>query len=159
MSTFLQLPPDLPRLPLSMLTEEALPCPLPSSPPSPNPQVPTPMPHSSGHPLYSALVIISLSLMVYLASTFHSLEKRTSCLPRSSLINLIEAAWLMRTEVCSPPQATRSALEPTCLLSHFSHVQLFVIIWTVAHQAPLSVEILQARILEWVAMPFCRGSS
>ena len=65
----------------------------------------------------------------------------------------------MRTEVCSPPQATPSALEPTCLLSHFGHVQLFVIIWTVAYQAPLSVEILQARILEWVAMPFCRGSS
>ena len=25
--------------------------------------------------------------------------------------------------------------------------------WTVAHQAPLPVGILQARILEWVAMP------
>ena len=31
--------------------------------------------------------------------------------------------------------------------------------WTVAHQAPLSMGILQARILEWVAMPFSRGSS
>ena len=34
--------------------------------------------------------------------------------------------------------------------------------WTVAHQAPLSSSvhgILQARILEWVVMPFCRGSS
>ena len=31
--------------------------------------------------------------------------------------------------------------------------------WTVARQAPLSIEILQARILEWVAMPFSRGSS
>ena len=30
--------------------------------------------------------------------------------------------------------------------------------WTVAHQAPLSVGILQARILEWVAMPFSRGT-
>ena len=29
--------------------------------------------------------------------------------------------------------------------------------WTVAHQAPLSMEILQARILEWVAMPSSRG--
>ena len=29
----------------------------------------------------------------------------------------------------------------------------FVIPWTVARQAPLSVGILQARILEWVAMP------
>ena len=30
---------------------------------------------------------------------------------------------------------------------------------TVAHQAPLSMGILQARILEWVAMPSSRGSS
>ena len=31
--------------------------------------------------------------------------------------------------------------------------------WTVAHQAPLFMGILQARILEWVAMPSSRGSS
>ena len=30
--------------------------------------------------------------------------------------------------------------------------------WTVAHQAPLSMGILQAKILEWVAMPSSRGS-
>ena len=34
-----------------------------------------------------------------------------------------------------------------------SHVRLFVTPWTVAHQAPLSMGILQARILEWVASP------
>ena len=31
--------------------------------------------------------------------------------------------------------------------------------WTVAHQAPLLMEILKARILEWVAVPFLKGSS
>ena len=31
--------------------------------------------------------------------------------------------------------------------------------WTVACQAPLSMRILQARILEWVAEPWSRGSS
>ena len=31
--------------------------------------------------------------------------------------------------------------------------------WTVAHQAPLSMGILQATIVEWVAMPSSRGSS
>ena len=31
--------------------------------------------------------------------------------------------------------------------------------WTVTHQAPLSMGFLQARILEWVAIPFSRGSS
>ena len=30
--------------------------------------------------------------------------------------------------------------------------------WTVAHQAPLSLGILQAGILEWVTMPSSRGS-
>ena len=38
-------------------------------------------------------------------------------------------------------------------------VRLFVTPWTVAHQAPLSTGILQARILEWVAKPFFKGSS
>ena len=39
-----------------------------------------------------------------------------------------------------------------------SHIWLFAIPWTVAHQAPLSIGILQARTLEWVAMPSSRGS-
>ena len=39
-------------------------------------------------------------------------------------------------------------------------MQLFAIRWTVTLQAPLSVHgILQARILEWVAIPFSWGSS
>ena len=37
-----------------------------------------------------------------------------------------------------------------------SCVWLFGIPWTVAHQGPLSMGILQARILEWVAMPSSR---
>ena len=45
---------------------------------------------------------------------------------------------------------------PTCLLSRFSHVQLCATLWTVARQAPLSMAILQARMLEWVAMPSSR---
>ena len=44
-------------------------------------------------------------------------------------------------------------------LSRFTHVWLFVTFWTVAFQAPLSIGILQARILEWVSLPFSRGSS
>ena len=45
------------------------------------------------------------------------------------------------------------------MLNHFSRVQLFMIVWTVAHQAPLSMGILQARILERVAMLSSRESS
>ena len=40
-----------------------------------------------------------------------------------------------------------------------SGVRLFVTSWTITSQAPLSMGILQARILEWVAMPSSRGSS
>ena len=40
-----------------------------------------------------------------------------------------------------------------------SHVRLFVTPWTIARQAPLSTGILQARTLEWVAVPSSRGSS
>ena len=38
-----------------------------------------------------------------------------------------------------------------CVQSHFSRVRIFATLWTVACQAPLSMGILQARILEWVA--------
>ena len=31
-------------------------------------------------------------------------------------------------------------LDVSCVLSHFSHLQLFVTLWTIACQAPLSME-------------------
>ena len=46
-----------------------------------------------------------------------------------------------------------------CMLSHFSHIPLFVTPWTVAPAGSSVHGILQARILEWVAMPSSRGSS
>ena len=39
-------------------------------------------------------------------------------------------------------------LERALVLSHFSHVQLFVTLQTIALQAPLSMGIVQARMLE-----------
>ena len=44
-----------------------------------------------------------------------------------------------------------------CLLSRFSRVQPFVTTWTVAHQAPLSMEF--SRQEYWSGIPFSRGSS
>ena len=46
----------------------------------------------------------------------------------------------------------------SCMLSHFSHILLFV---TLDCSPPGSSvhRILQARILEWIAMPSSRGSS
>ena len=35
-----------------------------------------------------------------------------------------------------------------CVLSGFSHVLLFVTLWTVAYQVPLSMGFSQSRILE-----------
>ena len=40
-----------------------------------------------------------------------------------------------------------------CVYKSLSHALLFVTKLTVARQAPLCIRILQARILEWVAMP------
>ena len=45
------------------------------------------------------------------------------------------------------------------VLRCFSRVRLFVTLWTVGGQVPLSMGILQARILEWVAMPASRAST
>ena len=55
--------------------------------------------------------------------------------------------------------STSPVCECACVLGCLSRVRLFVTLWTVAHQAPLSMGILQARILEWVVMPLSRGSS
>ena len=45
------------------------------------------------------------------------------------------------------------------MLSSFSCVEFFASLCTIALQAPLSMGILQSRILESVAMPFSRESS
>ena len=51
--------------------------------------------------------------------------------------------------------ARRELSQVTYMLSHFSRVRLFVTPWTVAHSPASSVhEVLQARILEWFALPF-----
>ena len=46
-----------------------------------------------------------------------------------------------------------------CVPNRFSCVQLFVMLWTIACQGPLSMVIFQVRTLEQVAMPSSRGSS
>ena len=46
-----------------------------------------------------------------------------------------------------------------CVLSHFSRIWLCATPWTVACQDPLSMGILQARTLKWVAMLSSSGPS
>ena len=62
---------------------------------------------------------------------------------------------------CSSLNSGSLANIPLLLCPVHSHsvVSDSVTPWTVARQAPLSRGIVQARILEWVAMPSSRGSS
>jgi len=53
----------------------------------------------------------------------------------------------------------KSVINITCMLSHFICVRLFATPWTVARPVSFVHGMLQARILEWVARPFSRGSS
>ena len=50
-------------------------------------------------------------------------------------------------------------IDVLCALSRFGRVWLFATLWTVACQSPLSMGFFQARVLEWVAIFFSRGSS
>jgi len=45
------------------------------------------------------------------------------------------------------------------MILSLSGVQLFLTLWTVASQVPLSMGFFQARILVWVAISSSRGSS
>ena len=58
---------------------------------------------------------------------------------------------------CHPAYLTY--MQSVCMLSPFSRVLLFVTPWTVTCQSPLSMRILQARILEWISIHSSRGSS
>ena len=44
-------------------------------------------------------------------------------------------------------------------MKSFSHVRLFATPWTRAYEAPPSMGFFQARVLEWIAISFSRGSS
>ena len=56
-------------------------------------------------------------------------------------------------EECTSFSNTDQLPKLTMCCAVLSRVQLFTTSWTVACQAPLSMGIFQARILEWVAMP------
>ena len=64
--------------------------------------------------------------------------------------------WIVMLEKTLESTLDSKDIKP---VSCFSWVQLFATPWTVTHQAPLSIGILQARILEWVAISSSRKSS
>ena len=66
----------------------------------------------------------------------------------------IEIHLLVIEEYAKPPAKLYSVKKLLLLL----RAQIMVARGTITHQAPLSVGTVQARILEWVAMPSSRGS-
>ena len=54
--------------------------------------------------------------------------------------------------MASIPSCPDRLCQRPCVLSHFSHVQLFVTPWTVAHQAPLSMGFPRQEY--WSGLPF-----
>ena len=67
------------------------------------------------------------------------------------------AAWAVGA--AHEPLVVGWAAPSVCVWELLTCAWLLVTPWTVAHQAPLSMGILQARILKWVAISFSRGSS
>ena len=77
---------------------------------------------------------------------------------------LLVYPFIIRTPFKTPLNVSPLIPSITTLQESFnplllSHVRLSVTPWSVAHQAPLVHGFLQARMLEWVAMPSSRGSS
>ena len=64
----------------------------------------------------------------------------------------------VKVKLMTPAMESRCNPLALCAQS-LSCVRLFATPWTVAHQASLPMAILQARVLEWCAMPSSRGSS
>ena len=80
----------------------------------------------------------------------HQLDKEHLQKSYSYYLMMKNLAFLLRsTKGKNSPLITFNILIVcVCVLNHFSHVQLYATLWTVAPQALLSMGILQARILE-----------
>ena len=128
----LELPPSSqPILPLQVVTEN---------------QVELPMSYSK-FPLVSVLHVVSVLLSQFIPASPYS--------PVSTVLSLC-----LHLCYCSTNRFISIFFQiPYMCAWLLSHVRLFLTPWTVAHQASLSMGILQARILEWVVMSSSRGSS
>ena len=85
---------------------------------------------------------------------------QNKCKVQLPSINLIMILLIRaNTYICFIMSQVIQVLYMLCCAQLLSRVRLFVTPWTAALQAPLSMGILQARILEQVAMPSFRGSS
>ena len=136
---------------------------------------PTPGAHSNSgpssrgcHPTISSSVVpfssclqscpasVSFQMSQFFTSGGQSIGVSASASVFSSEYSVLISFRIDRFDLLAFQRTLKSFLY--AVLSLFSHVRLFVTPWTVAHQAPLSMGILQAGILEWVSRPFSRGS-
>ena len=93
-------------------------------------------PHTSAKP-YN---LTSSGVMKKFVFSWRLLEKHPSTLFPFLALSFFFSHYVYLTNMCC------------AVLSHFSCVRLFANPWTVAHQAPLPMGVIQARILEWVTM-------
>ena len=70
---------------------------------------------------------------------------------RDAGLDMTEATWHVHMKGIQFENFEQLQRNQSCLI--------FATPWTVASQAPLSMEILQTKILEWVAVSSSRGSS
>ena len=80
----------------------------------------------------------------------------------SSLSQIPELFWFLPFSfliLTLPPLPPLFSFFLILVFTYTQLYQFFATPWTVVLQAPLSMGILQARTLEWVAMPSSRGSS
>ena len=103
-------------------------------------------------PPFLSSLTFSLSLSLHLTSLL-VVKDCHCCYELRVLINM--SAFNQFSKSVSFPSETLYITEPLNL----SCVWFFVTPWAVACQASLFMGLLQARILEWVAMPSFRGSS
>ena len=74
---------------------------------------------------------------------------------KNKMLNCFKA--YLRPKVIFPSYIKDFEIYCVCMLSCFSHVQLFATFWSPPGSSVHGI--LQARILEWVAMPSTMGSS
>ena len=98
-------------------------------------------------------VHVDICMCVYVLQTNPMLE---NLYKQSFFMN---QPWFMWSSVLKSYHFRVLAMLLLLLLSCFSHVQLLVTPWTVTPPGSSVHGILQAIILEWVVIPFSRGSS
>ena len=94
-------------------------------------------------------------------SFIHCLQDKGHIFHDLALVTILVIFLLLQVRY-PPPHQKRTISHfqnMSCVRSHSVVSNSFETPWTIAHWAPLSMGIIQARILEWVDLPSSRASS